>query len=127
MISRKPVHRHPDFELQASPGIGPTMKTMICALFFLCAASAAFSQAAGVSATVQPLQMADHPQHASQHSMAQESSLFSTSGYDYAQGEVPLAELGSPIYETPLGDIARSYRKERTASNSPKAAKVSEN
>jgi hypothetical protein len=104
------------------------MKTMICALFFLCAATAALSQSASVlNPNAQPLQMADHTLHASQHSMAQESSLLSTSAYSYAQGEVPLSELGSPIYQTPLGDIARSYRKEHAASTLPKAAKVSEN
>ena len=71
------------------------MKTTIVALCFLCA-SAAFAQNAPVLPnTPQPLQMSDHPQHASEHAMAQESSLLSCSAYSYAQGEVPLAELGS--------------------------------
>ncbi len=103
------------------------MKSIICTLCFLCGTTAVFSQTASIlSPVAQPLQMSDHPQHASQHSMAQESSLLSTSAYGYAQGEVPLAELGTLPYETPLGDIARSFRKERAASNPPKAIKVLE-
>lgn len=91
------------------------MKITILALCFLglLCASAAFGQTASVmNMTAQPTVVPDHPQHASQHALAQETSLFSTSSYGYAQGEVPLAELGSIPYETPLGDVARAYRKE---------------
>ncbi len=103
------------------------MKTMLCALCFFCATAPAFSQSASVlSNTAQPIQIADHPQHASEHAMARESSLLSTSSYSYAQGEVPLAELGSIQYETPLGDVARAFRKERAASTVSKAVKVLE-
>lgn len=56
--------------------------------------------------------------------MAEESSLLSLPSYSYAKGEVPLAELGSPIYQTPLGDIARVARKEHAFL--PKAVKVFE-
>src|SRR5258707_15883530 len=70
--------------------------TLLGTLFILCATSA-FSQSI-ISSEVQPLRLAEHPQHASQHAMAQESSLFENSSYSYAKGEVPLAELGSPIY-----------------------------
>jgi hypothetical protein len=104
------------------------MKTTIGALSFLCflCATTAFAQNAPVMTnTSQPMQMTDHPQHASEHAMAQETSLLGASAYGYAKGEVPLAELGSLAYQTPLGDVARSYRKEHAAV--PKAAKVSEN
>jgi hypothetical protein len=101
------------------------MKTTIFVLCFLCA-TAAFAQNAPVlTGNPQPLEIADHPQHASQHAMAPESTLLSTSPYGYAQGEVPLVELGSLEYQTPLGDVARAYRKEHAVV--PKAAKVSEN
>jgi hypothetical protein len=98
------------------------MKTTIVALCFLCA-SAAFAQNAPVLPnTPQPLQMSDHPQHASEHAMAQESSLLSCSAYSYAQGERPLSEFGGNLkQETPLGDIARAFRKDRTTA--AKAAK----
>lgn len=62
--------------------------------------------------TPQPLVMQDHVQHASQHAMAQESSLLNNWTYIYAKGEVPLAEVGSLPEPVPLGDVARAYRKE---------------
>ncbi|HWW16590.1 MAG TPA: hypothetical protein VN310_18165 [Candidatus Dormibacteraeota bacterium] len=105
------------------------MKITIIALTFLCflCATSAFAQSSApvLSNTPSPIQMQDHPLHASEHAMATESNLLGASPYGYAQGEVPLAELGSFIYQTPLGDIARANRKEHTAV--PKAAKVSEN
>ena len=103
------------------------MKTIIIALCFLCP-SAAFAQSAPVlSNTSAPLVMFEHPQHAAEHAMAQETSLLTSrlSPYTFAKGEVPLAELGSPMpYETPLGDVARAYRKEHF--DAPKATKVLE-
>ena len=103
------------------------MKTIICTLCFLCATTAAFSQNGGVlSNTAQPVRMDGHIEHASEHAMAQESSLLSSGSYSYAKGEVPLAELASPIYQTPLGDVARAYRKEHASADAPKAAKVVE-
>lgn len=104
------------------------MKTTIfalCLLCFLCATTAFGQNAPVVSNIPQPVQMQEHPLHAAEHSMARESSLLSASPYGYAQGEVPLAELGSLEYQTPLGDVARANRKEHIAV--PKAAKVSEN
>jgi hypothetical protein len=104
------------------------MKSLICTFFLLCAATTAFSQNAPVlQSTVVPMVMIDHPQHASQHAMAKESTLLDTSVYSYAQGEVPLVELGSLPYEIPLGDIARSVRKEHAVSAVPKATKILEN
>jgi hypothetical protein len=101
------------------------MKITIVALCFLCA-TAAFAQNAPVLPnTPQPLQMADHPQHASEHAMAQESSLLSCSAYGYAHGERPLSDFGGTLKpETPLGDIARAFRQDHTTA--AKAAKVLE-
>jgi hypothetical protein len=101
--------------------------TFVALGFFclLCAGSALGQNAAILSSTPQPLQMIDHVQHADEHSMRLETSLFGTSShYTYAQGEVPLSELASPIYHTPLGDIARDARKEH--STAPKAVMVLE-
>jgi hypothetical protein len=101
------------------------MKITIFALCFLCATAAAFGQTASVqSSNPQPLQMSEHPQHASQHAMAQESSLLDGSAYSYAQGEQPVVDFGTLPRETPLGDIARAYRKEHSAV--PKAVRVLE-
>jgi hypothetical protein len=106
---------------------GALMKTITCTLFFLCATTVAFSQNASVLTNeVQPIRIDGHVQHASEHPMALESSLLSSGSYSYAKGEVPLADLASPIYETPLGDVARTNRKERADSNAPKAARVME-
>ena len=96
--------------------------TFVALGFFclLCMGSALGQTAPVLSNTAQPLQMSDHAQHADEHSMRPETSLLgSSSHYTYAQGEVPLAELASPIYHTPLGDIARDFRKEHSLA--PKA------
>jgi hypothetical protein len=104
------------------------MKITIVAFTFLCilCAPAAFAQTAAVlSNTPTPIQMVDHPLHAAEHEMRMETSLLSAiSPYSYAQGEVPLADLGSLIYETPLGDLARACKIEHA--NDPKATKVFE-
>jgi len=102
------------------------MRTTIFALCFLFATAAAFGQtAAALSANPQPLRMTEHVEHASEQGLAQETSLFSHSGYSYAKGEVPLAELASPVHHTPLGDLARAAKKEHASD--PKASKVFEN
>ena len=102
------------------------MKITILALCFLCA-TAAFGQVgqSALSATSQPIVMPDHPQHASIHAMAEESSLLGSSVYSYAQGEQPLWQFGSERHEVPLGDVARVYRQGHVLER--KAAKVSEN
>jgi hypothetical protein len=105
------------------------MKNVLCAICFVCCLSAAsaLSQTASVlTSLAQPMQMADHTEHASQHAMGQETSLLDTSAYTYAKGEVPLAELGSIPYEAPLGDVARALRKERAMNKTPKASVVFE-
>jgi len=102
------------------------MKTTIFVVCFLCASAAAFGQTASVlSNNPQHIVMPDdRPQHAAEHAMATESSLLSSGTISWAKGEVPLAELASPMYHTPLGDIARAYRKEHATL--PKAAMVLE-
>lgn len=103
------------------------MRSLLCAvcLFF---ATAAFAQqtAPVLSSIPTPMIMMDHSQHATQHAMAQETTLLDTSVYSYAKGEVPLSDLGFIEYETPLGDIARAFRKEH-ATMATKPVKVLEN
>lgn len=91
------------------------MKTTLFLLCVFCAA-AAFGQNASVISS-QPVIMTvpDHPQHASQHEMANEQSLLSGSSYSYAHGERPLWEFGAISQPVPLGDIGRAARKEHAA------------
>lgn len=102
------------------------MKTAIV-VFCLLTATLAFGQVgqSAISATAQPVIMYEHPLHASQHALAEESNLLGTSAYSYAKGEQPLWEFGESKYETPLGDVAREYRKTHVFAR--KADKVSEN
>jgi hypothetical protein len=89
------------------------MKTVFLATMLL-GSAAAFGQAGSISGEASPLQMADHPQHASFGSMAATQSLVGgPSGITYAQGERPLWEFGPLSVPVPLGDVARAYRKEK--------------
>ena len=92
------------------------MKTLVIASVLLCSA-AAFGQLAASSLPSQaaPLQMADHPQHASYANMASETLLVGGTAdtYTYARGERPLWEFGPVSQPVPLGDVARAYRKEK--------------
>jgi hypothetical protein len=93
------------------------MKTKIFLFAMIVLGSAAaFGQASpGGAVYVQPLQFASSPQHADMKPMASEQSLVGgmPGGYLYAQGERPLWEFGPVSQETPLGDVARAYRKEK--------------
>ena len=101
------------------------MRTSIFAFCFLCA-TAAFGQTVGsLSSAAQPTVIPDHPQHASEHAMGQESSLLGSGAYSYAQGERPLWEFATVKNETPLGDTARALKKERAENK--KAVKVWDN
>jgi hypothetical protein len=102
------------------------MKTLLCAICLLFATAALAQNAPVLSNLPQPVIMMDHPQHAAQHTMAQETTLLDTSVYTYAKGEVPLSEVGFIEYETPLGDIARAFRKEHAAT-ATKPVKVLDN
>ncbi len=102
------------------------MKITIVALCLFCTTTAFGQLSAGVlSNNPQPTVIPDHPQHASQHAMAQESSLLGSSAYTYATGEQPVVDFGSLKQETPLGDVARAYRKGRVVEK--KAVIVMEN
>ncbi len=91
------------------------MKTTLVVLFIFCTA-AAFGQIAGsISSQAQVLELPEHPQHAELHEMAQERPLVGGGAYTYAQGERPLWEFGPVSVPTPLGDVARAYRKEKMA------------
>jgi hypothetical protein len=103
------------------------MKILLIATVILCSA-AAFGQA-GVSAVSNqavPLQIADHPQHATYASMASENPLVGGGAetYSYARGERPLWEFGPVSEPLPLGDIARAIRKEKMTAK--RAAKIVE-
>ncbi len=93
------------------------MRYILLALLLL-GAVAAFGQAAAISAQPQVFIIPDHPQHASLKPMACESPLVggAPDAYTYAQGERPLWEFG-PVSPppTPLGDVARAFRKEKLA------------
>jgi len=103
------------------------MKTLLIACVILCAA-AAFGQAgtSALSGQVTPLQIVDHPEHASYTKMATESPLVggASDTYSYGQGEQPLWEFGPVSQSVPLGDVARAYRKDRAAAK--KAEKILE-
>lgn len=82
-------------------------------LFILLCASAAFGQNVLAQPTyTQPVVIVDHPQHASQHDLAEPQDLLEHSAYTYAKGELPLSDFVHPSEPEPLGDIARAYRKE---------------
>jgi hypothetical protein len=70
--------------------------------------------------TTQPkaLRIPDHPQHAERQALATEKPLVGagTEAYSYAKGERPLWEFGSDAEATPLGDVARAFRKEKLTS-----------
>jgi len=93
------------------------MKTTLTILFLLFAVSA-FGQSVGVIPNQGPtFVVQDHALHADYHAMATENSLIGgqAGGITYAQGERPLWEFGPFSTPTPLGDVARAYRKEKLA------------
>jgi hypothetical protein len=93
------------------------MKTTLVVLFLFCAAAAFGQVGASISSYVTPIQISGNPQHATQHSMAEEHSLVGgmNATYTYAQGERPLWEFGPVSEPVPLGDVARAFRKEKLA------------
>ena len=91
------------------------MKTTLLIITILCSVAAFGQNASSISNNPQPLQLTGHPEHASQGTMAIEHSLVGggASTYSYAQGERPLWEFGEIKPQIPLGDVARSVRKEK--------------
>ncbi|MFI5109841.1 MAG: hypothetical protein ACHP78_13480 [Terriglobales bacterium] len=57
----------------------------------------------------------DHSLHASRHGLGTEYDLRESGGVTMARGELPAWEVISLTEETPLGDVARDYRKEHAA------------
>lgn len=88
------------------------MKTIVIAFCFLCATAAFGQVASSLSANPQPLIMTDHPQRADTHAMAPYDNLRGSSAYSSEHGDQPLWEFPSDKHETPLGDIARAYRRD---------------
>lgn len=89
------------------------MKTTVLMVFLLVVSAAMFGQVGGSS--IQPVtgptySVPDHPMHASQSDLRQETSLLGSNGMSYAQGERPLWEFPDLKYVKPLGDVAREYR-----------------
>jgi|SRR5215469_15146942 len=91
------------------------MKITLLMLILFCAVGA-FAQA-GISSQTVPLQFNDHPEHASVTPMATEHLIVggAPDNYTYAHGERPLWEFGPVSEPIPLGDVARAYRREKTA------------
>ena len=92
------------------------MKITLSALFLLLAASAFGQTAATISSQAQMTQIPDHPLHAEPHALATEQSLIGGGTVSYAQGERPLWDLAptpTPQSVTPLGDVARAFRREK--------------
>lgn len=91
------------------------MKTALL-LFAFCfvGATASFGQTAGAYLTNEPhfVEFASHSEHASQQSLAAEQSVMERSSVLSAQGQRPLWEVAPKAHVTPLGDIAREFRKE---------------
>lgn len=102
------------------------MKNILLSLVIFCGTAAFAQQGSTIPEYAQPWRISGNTEHASQHAMATESNLLGSSTYTWAKGEVPLSELGSIEYETPLGDVARAYKAQRAASKAPKAVKTLE-
>jgi hypothetical protein len=95
-----------------------TMKITLLVLFILFTGlwtGSAFGQTGVSVLSNQPqvIESPSHPQHAEIHAMATETPLLGGSAYTYAQGERPLWEFGPVSEPTPLGDVARAFRKEK--------------
>src|SRR5256885_15587724 len=92
------------------------MKITLFALFILLTGSAFGQIGSGASSQPQVLELPSHPLHADLHELATEQSLLGGGGVSSAHGERPLSEFGSALPQpTPLGDIARAFRKEKQA------------
>lgn len=94
------------------------MKITLFALLILCTSSVFGQNAPVISNQAASIVIPEHVAHADRHDLAQEHPLVggASDNYTYAQGERPLWEFGPMLPPpTPLGDIARSVRKEKLA------------
>jgi hypothetical protein len=89
------------------------MKTALLAICIV-GASAAFGQTATTTVNAHPqvYYFETHPEHASRQPLAAAQSLNGNEIMVYAQGELPLWEVATPVHEVPLGDSARALRQE---------------
>lgn len=99
-------------------------------LLVVCVGSTAFLHAQNIASSMansrpQLLILPDTPQQAMQMPMAVEHSLFEHGGSMSARGERPLWEVMPAVPHTPLGDIAREFRKQHESA--PKAVVVWKN
>jgi hypothetical protein len=97
-----------------------TMKITLLALFAFCTAlcTASFGQVGVAVLSNQPqiIESPSHPLHAEPHALATETPIVGGGDYTYAQGERPLSDFDSAYPDPPpLGDVARAYRKEKSA------------
>jgi len=102
------------------------MKTALLAMCIL-GASAAFGQTATSSLSARPqiYYFETHPEHASRQPLAQTQNLTGNEILVYAQGELPLWEVATPVRQVPLGDSARALRQEHETAK--RAAKCWQN
>ena len=88
---------------------------LVLGLCFLSATLAhAQSGYGGASLNGQPqvYEFQTHSERATQKAMGQSENLLGESGYSYGQGERPLWEFASASKPVPLGDTARTLKKE---------------
>jgi hypothetical protein len=102
------------------------MKTAFLAMCIL-GASAAFGQTAtsSVSARPQIYSFETHSERASRQPLAPTQNLNGNEIMVYANGELALWEVATPVHEVPLGDSARALRQEHATVK--KAAKCWQN
>ena len=95
------------------------MKTIFLISLLLLLGVGAFGQCCQSSIAAAPMTSTwaapDHSLRASRHGLAPEYDLREIGGITMAQGELPAWEVMSPAEETPLGDVARDYRREHAA------------
>jgi hypothetical protein len=90
------------------------MKSILFAIL-LASSTGAMAQAYGnvLSNQVQMFTVPDNPQHAHNHTMAQEQNLRGDeSPYTYAKGELPLSDFAKTSGVLSLGETARNVRKQ---------------
>jgi hypothetical protein len=61
---------------------------------------------------MQSFQVSNHPEHASPQALATEQNLSGFGSVYVAQGERPLWEFAPATHSVPLGDTARTLKKE---------------
>jgi len=88
------------------------MKTGLLVLCFLCATTAFAQSSLGGATLSSQVQFATHEERAYQVPMAAAQNLLANSSYFFVTGERPLWEVQPLSHAVPLGDVARSLKKE---------------